>query len=180
MTKRVGRHVLGDPGPLDVSPENLPRPHPRKRFAAGVQEEDALAASLLEPRAQLAQIRRHRANGRTSDWYQPFLAPLSEDADQLVFEQRVADAECDPFGYAETGAVCQLEHGAVTKDERVVEGGRGEQAFDLLHRENVRQRAPPLRRLEALAGIAYDDAVRQEEAEVGSDRGDVPAYGAWG
>ena len=51
--------------------------------------------------------------------------------------------------------------------------GRREQLLDLLDREHLGKRAPALRRLEALARIAHDVAVAEQELEVGADRGDV-------
>lgn len=50
MSQRMRRHNLGDSGYLDVFPKNLPRPHARKRVAAGIEKKHSLPFPALDGR----------------------------------------------------------------------------------------------------------------------------------
>ena len=115
---------------------------------------------------QLAQIDRDRANRSPADRHEALLRSLSEHAHQMILQHHIAHAERDPFRDAKAGAVGQLEHRAVAKGQRLVERRRGEQLLDFVDAEHFGQRAPALRRLEALARIAHDVAFAEQEFEV--------------
>ena len=65
-------------------------PMRRQRLAARVEEENALPARRsLQPRTQLADVRRDGADRRASDRDESLLASLAEHAHELVLEQDV-------------------------------------------------------------------------------------------
>src|SRR3954463_12980843 len=113
----VRADVLLDPRALYVPTEDLPRAHARERFATRVEEEYPLPFTLLELRAQLAHVRRHRSNRRAPDRDEPLLAPLPKHAHEHVVEQHVAHTDRDPFRYTEAGSVRKLQHRAIAKGE---------------------------------------------------------------
>src|SRR6476661_8380875 len=165
MSQRVGAHVPRDAGPLHMAAQDLPRPHTRERAAPRVEEEDPLALALLEPRPQLAEVDGHGADGGPPDGDESFLAALAEHAHQSVLEQYVANSERDPLGYAEAGAIRQLQQSPIAKHQRVVECRGCEQPLHLVHGEHFGEGAPALRRLEPLARIPDHHSVSREETK---------------
>ena len=76
VTQRVRRDGLRDAGLIDVLAENLPGAHAREWLAARVQKENSLPLSLLERRAELAQVDRDRADRLSADRNEPLLGFL--------------------------------------------------------------------------------------------------------
>ena len=103
------------------------------------------------------------------------LLPFPNTRTSPSSNMHVANAERDPLRDTQPGAVCQLQHRTVAKHERVIEQRRGEQAFDFVDGEHLRQRPPPLRRLQPLARIAREVSFAEEKPEIGAKRGDVAA-----
>jgi len=48
MTEGMRRHGFRYPNLIDVLPQNLPRPHPRHRLAAGIEKEHTLPFTSLQ------------------------------------------------------------------------------------------------------------------------------------
>src|SRR5687768_7470903 len=180
MTEGMGVHALGDAAALDILLQDLPRPHAGERLAPRVQKERLAATTAggrKEPWSQLACIYGESGDGAAADWHQPLLASLSKDANQALFEHDVARADADPFGYAQSRPVRELEHRAVSEIQRIVHRRRRQQRPDLRDREDLGERAPPLGCIEPLTRVARHDAVAYQEPEVAPDRRDVSPYG---
>src|ERR1700759_3341732 len=165
--------MFRDPGRLDVILQDLPRAHASEWASAGVQKQYALAFSLLESRSQLAYVRGHRADRLATDRHEAFLAALSENSNQHILEQHVLHAKRDPLGDPQSGPIRQLEHRAIAERKRLIDLRGGEQPLDLVDGQNLGQRPPALRRLEPLARILDDDAVREQKPKIGADCRDV-------
>src|SRR5258708_38616570 len=180
MPQRMRRNVLADSRALYVAVQDLPRAHARQGPPARVEKENALPLTLLQLGPELAYVQRDGTDSRPANGHDALLAALPEHPHQPLFEHQIAQAERHPFGDAQAGAVCQLEQSAIPEYEFVIQRGCGEQRSDFLDGEHLRERAPLLRCLEALARIAYHDTVRREKAKIGPQRRDVAADGRRG
>src|SRR5437762_5674772 len=93
----------------------------------------------------------------------------------MVLQHYIADAERDPLGDAQTGAVSELQHCAITKRQGLIERRSGEEQLDFVDAQNLRQSAPFFRRLQSLARIAHHVSLGEQEPEIASHRGNVAA-----
>src|SRR6266550_8434204 len=138
MPQRVGRDGLGDSRLVDVFAQDLPGAHSRERLAAGIEEQHTLPFALLQLGTQLAQVDCRRADRATTDWNEPLLGSLAEDAHEMILEHPVADIERDPLGHAQAGTVSELQHRPVPKRQRLVERRSREKLLYLVDAEDVR------------------------------------------
>ncbi len=176
MTQCVGRNLLRDLCQTDVLPQDFPRAHPGQGITSRIQEQNALPFSVLESRSQLAQIDRDSPNCTSADRNEPLFAALSEDANQMLVHQHVANADRDPFGNTQACAVAKLENCPITKREGLIERRRREQPLDFRDREHFWKCSPPFWRFKSLAWIADEMAFTEHEAEVTANGRHVSAY----
>ena len=111
-----------------------------------------------------------RSAFRASDRDQSFLPPLAEGADEGVGDEEIGDAEIAEFRDAQTGAVHQLQQGAVAPRERLVN----------LRARRATDRSPPATRCRAACDPASDSpagrsdralpALRRQETGTTSSR----------
>jgi hypothetical protein len=180
MPEGVRRDAFGDLCLIDVLPQDLPGTHPRERAAASTQEQNSLPFSPLQRRPKLAKVDGDCSDRPASDRHQTLLCPFAEDPDEMILQPHIANAERDPLRHAETGTIGHFEHRAIAKRKRLVERGGGQQALDLVNRQNLGQRAPPFRRFQAFTGVAHDVTFAEQKLEVRAHRRDVAADGGGG
>ena len=85
----------------------------------------------------------------------------------------VLQLDADDLRDPRPGGVRELEQRAIADAERRVGRGGAEQPVDLVGGEHRREGAPPLGRLEPLAGIAGRVALAHEKAKIGPDGRDL-------
>lgn len=159
VAEGVGADVLRDAGPRGRLPDDGEEHHAREPSAAVVEEDGVVAGGHLAPLLEVALhlVARHAADGD-----QPLLVPLADDADVALAEEEVAHPQRHELRSAQPARVEHLEHGAVAQPlgRRPLCGG--DDAVNLLGREDVGQWPPELGGVDELGGRRLD-AVAQEQ-----------------
>src|SRR6266550_2113182 len=121
MAQCMGRYWFRNSGLIHILPQDFPGSHARQRLSARVEEKNALAFTLLERWAQLAEINGNRSNGATPDRDQSLFGAFAEYAHEVVLQHHVTHVERNPLRHSQAGAICELEHRSVAKCEWLVE-----------------------------------------------------------
>ena len=104
---------------------------------ARVEQHACPALPAIDLRPDLVQVYGDGADHGAPDRHETFLATLAEDANEILREQQVRDAEAAELRDAHARAVPQLQQRAIPPGERLVDARGGEQRLDLGHRERI-------------------------------------------
>ena len=155
--------------------------HPAERAAVFVEEGDVVEGRLggCGASGQIGRegVRRHLAEGD-----EPLLVALADDAHEALLEVDVGDLQGAGLRDAEAAAVEDLEDGAVAEGAPVAGGDvHGvEDGADFLDGEDLRQVAPELGRVDAVAGVVLAFAFEDEPVEEGAQRTEQPRLRTFG
>ena len=95
VPQRVRRDALGEPGAPRVCLDDAPRPDPRQRRAAGVQEQEAATLPTVQGWPYLFDIHRDFANRPPPDGYETFLSSFPEYPGDPFLEEQILKLHAD-------------------------------------------------------------------------------------
>src|SRR3954464_15599243 len=126
---------------LDDVPEGLAR----HAIAAASRKQVIGLALEQDLRARSARELTEPANGFLAERNEPLAIALAEDTDHALVQVHLAGPQVHELRNAQARGVQHLEHATIAVAERIVHRRSGEQRFDFLFREALRQRAADLR-----------------------------------
>ena len=155
--------------------------HPAERAAVFVEEGDVVEGGL-GGRGASGQIGREGVRRHLAEGDEPFLVAFADYAHEAFLEVDVRDEQAAGLGDPQAAAVEDLEDGAVAEGAPVAGGDvHGvEDGADFLDGEDLRQVAPELGRVDAVAGIVLAFAFEHEPVEEGAQGAQEARLGALG
>ena len=162
VAEGVGADVLRDAGAARRLPDDGEEHHARQPRAPVVEEDGVVAGAYFAPLFEVALdfVARHAADGD-----QPLLVALADDADVALAEKEVAHPQRGELRGAQSARVEHLEHGAVAQPLGRARVNGGDDAVNLLGREDVGQLPPEFGGVDELGGRRLDFVADEQVVE---------------
>ena len=154
--------------------------HPAQRAAVFVEERDVVEGRFGGGGAGV-EVAGESGGGDVPEGDEPLFVALADDAHEALFEVNVRDLQVAGLGDAQAAAVEDFEDGAVAEGAPVAGGDvHGvEDGADFLDGEDLRQVAPELGRIHAVAGVVLAFAFEDEPVEEGAQGAEQARLGAF-
>jgi len=167
MADHMGRDIFGDAGSQSVFANNLPEAQAGHAGAASGNKEKVAPLALQNQGAGGFQVVFDPFFRLVAKGNQSFFVALADDPDKTCIEITCRQWQPDQLGNPQSGGIEEKEHGVVPAGYGGLDGGRRQQAPDLLFRQCLGQGPAAFRQVDRGKGILFHQVLPNQEIEKG-------------